>query len=144
MPEHLKNFWLWTIEEAVKEELWWYGWALLVLLLVILWISKRIKKDLVSIFSDEDGNVKITPHALQEIVSKSCLDMEGIYSPTTTIHRRGDEIRLLVRIQVSTDSNIQEARKKLKAKLEQIMIENLCFSNFGGVDLIIKGFKNKD
>ena len=23
------------------------------------------------------------------------------------------------------------------------MIENLCFSNFGGVDLIIKGFKNK-
>ena len=88
MPEHLKNFWLWTIEEAVKEELWWYGWVLLVLLLLILWISKRIKKDLVSIFSDEDGNVKITPHALQEIVSKSCLDMEGIYSPTTTIHRR--------------------------------------------------------
>ena len=70
--------------------------------------------------------------------------MEGIYTPTTSIHNKGDQIRLLVRIQVSTDSNIQEARKKLKAKIEQIMVENLCFSNFGGVDLIIKGFKNKN
>lgn len=143
MPEFLENFWLWTIEDAIQQKLWWYGWVFLIILSLILWVSKRIKKDLVSILSDEDGNVKITPHALQELVSKSCLNMEGIYNPTTSIHNKGDQIRLLVRIQVSTDSNIQEARKKLKAKLEQIMVENLCFSNFGGVDLIIKGFKNK-
>lgn len=143
MPEFLENFWLWTIEDAIQQKLWWYGWVFLIILSLILWVSKRIKKDLVSILSDEDGNVKITPHALQELVSKSCLNMEGIYTPTTSIHNKGDQIRLLVRIQVSTDSNIQEARKKLKAKLEQIMVENLCFSNFGGVDLIIKGFKNK-
>ena len=94
--------------------------------------------------SDEDGNVRITPHALQELVSKSCLNMEGIHSPTTSIVKKGNQIRLLVRIQVNTESNIQEARKKLKERLEHIMIENLCFSNFGGVDLIIKGFKNSN
>ena len=105
---------------------------------------KRVKKDLVPILSDEDGNVKITPHALHELVSKSCLNMDGIHSPTTSILKDGNQIRLLVRIQVNTESNIQEARKKLKERLENVMIENLCFSNFGGVDLIIKGFKNQN
>ena len=70
MPKFLENFWLWTIEDAIQKELWWYGWVFLIILSLILWISKRIKKDLVSILSDEDGNVKITPHALQELVSK--------------------------------------------------------------------------
>ena len=142
MPIFLENFWSWTLKDAVDKEIWWYAWALLLLLFLTLWVSKRIKKDLVSILSDEDGNVRITPHALQELVSKSCLNMEGIYAPTTSIHKKGDQVWLLVRIQVNTDSNVQEARKKLKDKLEHIMVENLCFSNFGGIDLIIKGFKN--
>ena len=144
MPEFLKDVWFWTIEEALEKEIWWYAWALFILLVAILWTYKRIKKDLVPILSDEDGNVRITPHALQELVSKSCLNMEGIHSPTTNIVKKGNQIRLLVRIQVNTQSNIQEARKKLKDRLEHIMIENLCFSNFGGVDLIIKGFKDSN
>ena len=144
MPDFLKDVWFWTIEEALEKEIWWYAWVLFILLVAILWTYKRIKKDLVPILSDEDGNVRITPHALQELVSKSCLNMEGIHSPTTSIVKKGNQIRLLVRIQVNTESNIQEARKKLKDRLEHIMIENLCFSNFGGVDLIIKGFKNSN
>ena len=51
--------------------------------------KQKDQKDLVSILSDEDGNVRITPHALQELVSKSCLNMEGIYAPTTSIHKKG-------------------------------------------------------
>ena len=47
-----------------------------------------------------------------------------------------------MRIQVNTGCNIQDARKKLKDRLESIMVDNLCFSNFGGIDLIIKGFKD--
>lgn len=144
MPDFLKDVWFWTIEEALEKEIWWYACLLFILLVAILWTYKRIKKDLVPILSDEDGNVRITPHALQELVSKSCLNMEGIHSPTTSIVKKGNQIRLLVRIQVNTESNIQEARKKLKERLEHIMIENLCFSNFGGVDLIIKGFKNSN
>ena len=144
MPDFPKDVWFWTIEEALEKEIWWYAWVLFILLVAILWTYKRIKKDLVPILSDEDGNVRITPHALQELVSKSCLNMEGIHSPTTSIVKKGNQIRLLVRIQVNTESNIQEARKKLKERLEHIMIENLCFSNFGGVDLIIKGFKNSN
>ena len=142
MPIFLDKFWLWTIEDALGKETWWYGWAFLILLTILLWINRRIKKDLVTILSDEEGNVRITPHALQELVSKSCINMEGIHSPTTTILKEGNQIRLLVRIQVDSNSNIQDARRKLKDKLEHIMVENLCFSNFGGVDLIIKGFKN--
>ena len=36
MPEFLENFWLWTIEDAVQKELWWYGWAFLIILSLIL------------------------------------------------------------------------------------------------------------
>ena len=144
MPDIFKDFWFWTVEDAIYQETWWYALALLIFLVSLLWTYKRVKKDLVPILSDEDGNVKITPHALHELVSKSCLNMDGIHSPTTSILKDGNQIRLLVRIQVNTESNIQEARKKLKDRLENIMIENLCFSNFGGVDLIIKGFKNQN
>ena len=144
MPGIFKDFWFWTVEDAIYQETWWYALALLIFLVGLLWTYKRVKKDLVPILSDEDGNVKITPHALHELVSKSCLNMDGIHSPTTSILKDGNQIRLLVRIQVNTESNIQEARKKLKDRLENIMIENLCFSNFGGVDLIIKGFKNQN
>ena len=103
MPPSLQDFWLWTLEQAVTKPIWWYSWGVLLLLCLLLWISKRIKKDLVPILSDEEGNVRITPHALQELVSKSCLNMPGIHSPSTSIKNEGDQIRLLVRIQVNTD-----------------------------------------
>ena len=97
MPTVLDNFWHWTLDIATGKTIWWYGWGLLILLIVFLWLSKKVRKDLVPILSDDEGNVRITPHALQELVSN---------------------------------------------KLEKVMVENLCFSNFGGVDLIIKGFKD--
>tara|TARA_X000000950_G_C13492245_1_gene488295 strand:- start:138 stop:572 length:435 start_codon:yes stop_codon:yes gene_type:complete len=142
MPWDFDNFWNWTLEIAAGKAIWWYSWLILLLLILLLWIGKKIKRELVPILSDEEGNVRITPHALQELVSKSCLDVEGIHSPSTTIHRQGEHVRLLVRIQVNTGCNIQDARKKLKDRLESIMVDNLCFSNFGGIDLIIKGFKD--
>lgn len=142
MPTVLNNFWHWTLDIATGKTIWWYGWGLLILLIVFLWLSKKVRKDLVPILSDDEGNVRITPHALQELVSKSCLGMDGIHSPSTNIHKQGEQIRLLVRIQVNADCNIKDARTKLKNKLEKVMVENLCFSNFGGVDLIIKGFKD--
>ena len=27
MPDFLKDVWLWTIEEAWRKKLWWYGWV---------------------------------------------------------------------------------------------------------------------
>ena len=142
MPQILENFWLWKFEDAIRNPVWWYSWLLLTLLILLLWIVKRVKKELVPILSDEEGNVRITPHALQELVSKSCTEMEGIHAPSTTITCRNGNVRLLVRLQVNTDCNVKQARKQLKEKLEDIMVENLCFTNFGGVDLIIKGFKD--
>ena len=142
MPQILEDFWLWKLEDAIRNPVWWYSWLLLTLLILLLWIVKRVKKELVPILSDEEGNVRITPHALQELVSKSCTEMKGIHAPCTTITCRNGNVRLLVRLQVKTDCNVKQARKQLKEKLEDIMVENLCFTNFGGVDLIIKGFKD--
>ena len=144
MPMALDNFWLWTLNEAVTKEIWWYSWFGLFFLVSLLWFFKKIRKDLVPVFSDEKGKVHITPHALQELVSKSCIEIQEIHSPSTNIIFEGDQIRLKVRIQVKIDCNIQEARKKLKEKLEHILIDNLCFSKFGGVDLIVKGFKTNE
>ena len=140
MPLNIESFWLWDLQDAIAEPFWWYGWLLLILLFLLIWIFNKTKKDLVEIFSDEDGGVLVTPHALQELVSKSCFGMDGIDSPTTKILRNGSKIRLVVRIRVNTDCNVKETRKVLKEKLENIMFEKLCFSNFEGVDLIIKGF----
>ena len=74
MPWDFDNFWNWTLEIAAGKAIWWYGWLILLLLILLLWIGKKIKRELVPILSDEEGNVRITPHALQELVSKSCLN----------------------------------------------------------------------
>ena len=69
-------------------------------------------------------DVRITPHALQELVSKSCLGMDGIHSPSTNIHKQGEQIRLLVRTSMLTAILRTD---KIKNKLKKVMVENLCF-----------------
>jgi len=43
---------------------------------------------------------------------------------------------------VEPDCKVKEVRSQLREKLEHVMIENLNFSNFGGVDVIIRGFQD--
>ena len=102
-----------------------------------------MKKDLVPVFSDDDGKVQITPHALQELVKRICEDIPGIHLPNSSIRKVGNEFRLHVRLNVRPDCNIKETRSDLKNKLETIMVEKLSFDNFQGVDIIIKGFHER-
>ena len=41
----LDNFWLWTLNEAVTKEIWWYSWFGLFFLVSLLWFFKKIRKD---------------------------------------------------------------------------------------------------
>ena len=48
-----------------------------------------MKQDLLPVFKDDEGVVQITPHALHELVKKTCEEMEGIFNPNTTIKKKG-------------------------------------------------------
>ena len=142
--EKFKMFYQWSAEEALLSSAYWYGVALFIFLLLCFWSLRKLKRELVPVFSDEEGDVQITPHALEELVRKTCEDIKEVYSPRTSIVKKGQSLRLLVRLRVHSECLVRETRSKLKNELETVLVENLNFSNFGGVDIVIKGFQDKE
>ena len=132
-----------TFMEAIEEPLYLYALALLVFLAIALAVVRNFKRELIPVFSDEEGLVKITPHALHELVRKTCEVFPEVNSPSTRIRLKGKALRLNIHIKVKPDCNVKETRTSIRERLEEIMVENLNFSNFGGVDIVIKGFQTE-
>ena len=133
-----------TFEEAVDKPVYLYAIVLLALLLVALLLVRSLKRELIEVFSDdEEGLVQITPHALHELVGRTCEAFPEINSPSTRIRKDAKGLRLDVHLKVKPDCNVKDTRTQLKERLEEVMITNLNFSNFGGVDIVIKGFQEE-
>jgi len=132
-----------TFAEAIDEPLYLYAAVLLVLLVASILVIRSFKKELIPVFSDEEGLVQITPHALHELVRKTCEAFPEVNSPSTRIRKDAKEIRLDIHIKVKPDCNVKDTRTLLRKRLETVMITNLNFSNFGGVDIVIKGFQEE-
>lgn len=132
-----------TFEEAVDKPIYLYAVGLLVLLIAALWVVRSLKRELIPVFSDEEGIVQITPHALHELVRRTCEAFPEINSPSTRIRKDGQGLRLDIHLKVKPDCNVKDTRTQLRERLEEVMIANLNFSNFGGVDIVIKGFQEE-
>ena len=129
-------------DHAISSPIFWYSLVIVFLLLLVWWILRLAKTELVSVFVDQEGAVQITPQALRELVRKSCASIPGVHTPSTRIFKKSKQIRLLVQLRVDPECKVKEVRSLLREKVEQVMVENLNFSNFGGVDVIIKGFQD--
>jgi|TARA_B110000467_G_C18142162_1_gene379398 hypothetical protein len=133
----------WNFSDAVEEPIYWYAIITFIVLCSLFILIRKLRKELIPVFADEEGNVQITPNALHELVRKTCAEIPGIFAPATAIKRKGNNFRLNIRIRIKQDCNIKEIRKTLRNEIETIMVENLSFTNFGGLDIIIKGFQGK-
>ena len=129
-------------KQAISSPLLWYGLGIVFFLLLLWKLIRSSQPQLVSVFTDDEGAVKITPQALRELVRKSCADLPGVHSPSTKIFTKSNQVRLLVKLEVEPGSQVKLIRSQLNQKLEQVMVENLNFSNFGGIDIVIKGFQD--
>ena len=135
------KIWELTFVEAIREPFYHAVTALLFFLLLLLYLLRKFRRELILAFSDEEGAVQITPNALHELVRKSCEDLDAVHSPTTKIvHLRG-KLRLHVRLRVEADCNIKETRSALRERVEHVLVGNLGLKNFGGVDVVVKGFR---
>ena len=131
----------WSFTEAINNPLYFYAIGVFLLLFLILFSILRLKKELISIFADDNGNVQITHKALHELVGKSCEEIPGVFAPSTSIFTKRGSVRLSVRIRIKKDCNIKEIRSKLQDSIEKTMIQDLNFNNFEGCDIVIKGFQ---
>ncbi|MDA0723985.1 MAG: hypothetical protein O3A82_10220 [Verrucomicrobia bacterium] len=135
------EIWELTFSEAIREPFYQAASALLFFVLLLLYLLRKFRRELILAFSDEEGAVQITPNALHELVRKSCEDLDAVHSPTTKIvHLRG-KLRLHVRLRVDADCNIKETRSALRERVELVLVGNLGLKNFGGVDVVVKGFR---
>ena len=132
-----------TFLEAIEEPLYLYAFALLIFLAIFLAVVRSFNRELIPVFADEEGLVKITPHALHELVKKTCDVFPEVNSPSTRIRLKGKELRLDIQLKVQPDCNVKETRASIRDRLEEIMVKNLHFTNFGGVDIVIKGFQTE-
>ena len=138
---NIKDIYYMTFEEAIEESLYLYAFGFLVFLVASMFVIRSFKRELIPVFSDEEGLVQITPHALHELVRKTCEAFPEVNSPSTRIRKDAKELRLDIHIKVKPDCNVKDTRTQLRERLEEVMIANLNFSNFGGVDIVIKGFQ---
>jgi hypothetical protein len=69
----------WSFTEAINNPLYFYAIGVFLLLCLILYFIRRLKKDLINIFADDNGNVQITHNALHELVGKSCEEIPGVF-----------------------------------------------------------------
>jgi hypothetical protein len=135
------EIWELTFSEAIREPFYQAASALLFFVLLLLYLLRKFRRELILAFSDEEGAVQITPNALHELVRKSCEDLDAVHSPTTKIvHLRG-KLRLHVRLRVDADCNIKDTRSALRERVELVLVGNLGLKNFGGVDVVVKGFR---
>ena len=139
----IKNYPSLEIGDAMDSMVLWYGMCLIFLLLLIWGLIRKFRSELVPVFNDDDGTVQITPQALRELVRKSCTSIAGVHSPATSIKKQGSKLRLEVQIRVEQNSKVKDTRLLLKQQLESVMVDNLNFSNFGGIDLVIRGFQEE-
>ena len=128
--------------QAVRSPVFWSSLFVVSFILCLWWLLRSSKKQVLAVFCDEEGAVQITPQALRELVRKSCAEIPGVHSPTTKIYEKSKVVRLLVKLRVEPDCKVKQIRNQLREKLDHVMVENLNFSNFGGVDIIIKGFQD--
>ncbi len=135
------RIWEMTFEEAIGEPVYLGCLAILLSLLLLVFIKRKLRRELIPAFSDAEGEVQITPNALHELVRKSCENLEQVHNPTTRIVRNQGKIRLTVRLQIEADCKIKEVRSSLRQRVEQVLVGNLGLKNFGGVDVVVKGFK---
>ena len=140
MLGQLKDYFNSSATEATHSPVLWYGLLGLIILFFLWWLFRRLRTELVPVFKDDEGSVKITPQALRELVRKSCLCIEGIHSPSTNIKLQRSKLRLKVKIRLAEGVNVKNTRNSLKQSIETIMLENLNFSNFSGIDIITHGF----
>jgi len=135
------RIWELTFSEAIREPVYLGSAALLFILIFLLYLKRKFRRELIPAFSDTEGDVQITPNALQELVRKSCENLESVYSPSTRIISKQGKLRLNIRLQVDSDCKIKETRKALRLRVEQVLVGNLGLKNFGGVDIVVKGFR---
>lgn len=142
--EQWNSFQKLTFIEAVEKPFYGYAFLLLLFLILSLFLLRKMRKELIEVFTDDQGNVHITPNALHELVKKSCDDIADVFSPTTEIKRIGKSFRLNIKIHVNPNCNIKETRQNLQNMIESTMVKNLCFTNFQGLDIVIKGFRDEE
>jgi hypothetical protein len=138
------SFLSWSFSDAIEKPIYWYAISLFLVLCSLLFVIRKLRNELIQVFTDEEGNVHITPHALHELVRKTCEEIPDIFAPATAIKRKRNNFRLNISIRIKQDCNIKETRQTLRNKIETIMLENLSFTNFEGLDIVIKGFQGKD
>ena len=68
----------------------------------------------------------------------------GIFSPNTNIVQRRGGIYFKIRIQLKNNSDFKEIRSQLQTSIERTLTEELCFKNYKGSEIIIKGFKDEN
>ena len=144
MPENPLQLFDLTVSDAIQNPIYQGAAGILLFLILLFALMRMLKQDLILAFSDKEGAVQITPNALQELVRSSCETLPDVHSPSTKIIRKANKVHLQIRLRADADRDIKESRVALKARIEEVLVKNLGLRNFGGIDVIVKGFRKTE
>ena len=141
MLTHLQDYISLAPKEALSSPVFGYSLLVVCCMLFCWWLIRKTKTDLVSVFSDNEGAVQITPQALRELVRKSCETIPGIHSPSTKIFKKSQKIWLLVGLRVEPNCKVKETRHQLRESVKKLWLKTLTSQILGEWMLLSKDFR---
>jgi hypothetical protein len=107
--------------------------------LFLLWAMLRRPSNRVTAFEDGNGSVSVSRRALEEIIARSCEQFDEIVRAKVSIHTRKNRIRTEIQIQLKQSARVRDFSKQLRARITDVLTNNLGMEDVGTMELIVGG-----
>ena len=107
--------------------------------IVLLWLMVRRPRDRVTAFKDGNGTVTISRRALEDIIARSCEQFDEIVRAKVSVRTRSDKIRTEILLRLKQSARVRDFSKQLRARITEILTENLGMEDVGTMELIVGG-----
>lgn len=120
---------------AAQYVLIWSALALLVLLLCLR------PPAAVTLINNEQGDLRISRHALHQLIETCCEQLRGVATARATVGRTGGKFTVTLRLTVRPNAKLDAIQGYLAQEVGEIFRENLGVGEIGRVQVKVVGVK---
>lgn len=113
------------------------------LLFILIFLKIWFKKHWLSITSSKLGKVRMSKHALYEVVYGICKDIDGIIHPHIKLTIKRKKINIDINIKLGICKNLSSITVEIQNKLNEVLVNDLGLSNVGKINVIVSGFSRR-
>ncbi len=114
------------------------------LLLLLLWIlSCKFKDNSLLAYKTDNGNVKVSQHALTDLIRHICKNEHGISQLKTKIYHKRKHLNIQIRLRLESGSHLKTIEHGLQSSIREALSNTLGIDSLGQIDILATGIQSK-